>query len=215
MTDSIRVLVVDDHEMMRAGLITVLTSDDGIEVVGEAGDGAEAVELGAALRPGVVLLDVEMPGAGGITALPRLTAAVPSARVIVLTTFDVDDYVLGALRAGAAGFLIKTTPPRELVRSVKECAAGGSPLGPTVVRRLVQTYVGQPRADAVPGMADLTDRERDVLRVMAQGLSNGEIAAELYLAETTVRTHVGRILAKLGVRDRVQAVILAHRAGLP
>lgn len=210
---SIRVLLVDDHAMMRAGLAGVLGSDPEIEVVGEAGDGAEAVSQARRLSPDVVLMDVEMPGVDGVTAIGRLAKTAPSARCLVLTTFDVDDYVIGALRAGAAGFLLKTTPPRELIRAVKDCAAGGSALGPTVVRRLVATYVGAAPVE-VAELDSLTGRELEVLRVMARGLSNAEIGAELYLTENTVRTHVAHILSKLGVRNRVQAVILAHRAGL-
>ena len=210
---TIRVLLVDDHAMMRAGLAGVLGSDPEIEVVGEAGDGAEAVSQARRLTPDVVLMDIEMPGVDGVTAIERLGHVVPTARCLVLTTFDVDDYVLGALRAGAAGFLLKTTPPRELIRAVKDCAAGGSALGPSVVRRLVSSYVGAAR-EPVPGLERLTGRERDVLAVMARGLSNAEIGAELFLTENTVRTHVAHILAKLGLRDRVQAVILAHRGGL-
>lgn len=210
---TVRVLIVDDHAMMRAGLAGVLGSDPEIAVVGEAGDGDEALTQARRLTPDVVLMDIEMPGVGGVTAIGRLAQAVPSARCLVLTTFDVDDYVLGALRAGAAGFLIKTTPPRELIRAVKDCAAGGSALGPSIVKRLVATYVGVVK-QPVPELERLTERERDVLVVMSKGLSNAEIGLELYLTENTVRTHVAHILAKLGVRDRVQAVILAHRAGL-
>lgn len=210
---TIRVLLVDDHAMMRAGLAAVLSSDPEIEVVGEAEDGAAAVSQARRLVPNVVLMDIEMPGVDGVTAIGQLAQVSPSSRCLVLTTFDVDAYVLGALRAGAAGFLLKTTPPRDLIRAVKDCAAGGSALGPTVVRRLVASYVGAFR-EPVAELDRLTERERDVLGVMARGLSNAEIGAELYLTENTVRTHVAHILAKLGVRDRVQAVILAHRAGL-
>ncbi|MGC0144841.1 response regulator [Pseudactinotalea sp. Z1732] len=210
---TIRVLLADDHAMMRAGLAGVLGSDPEIEIVGEAQDGAAAVSQARRLRPDVVLMDIEMPGIDGVTAIGRLATAAPAARCLVLTTFDVDEYVLGALRAGAAGFLLKTTPPRDLIQGVKDCAAGGSALGPTVVRRLVASYVGAAR-EPVPGLELLTEREREVLAVMARGLSNAEIGAELHLTENTVRTHVAHILAKLGVRDRVQAVILAHRAGI-
>ena len=210
---TVRVLLVDDHAMLRAGLASVLSSDDEIEVVGEAGDGAAAVAQARRTRPDVVLMDIQMPGVDGITAITRLAQTVPEARALVLTTFDVDDYVLGALRAGAAGFLLKTTPPRDLICAVKDCAAGGSALGPTVVKRLVASYVGQGPA-SVPLLEQLTERELEVLRVMARGLSNLEIAAELYLTENTVRTHVAHILRKLQVRDRVQAVILAHQAHL-
>ncbi|MEP6853851.1 MAG: response regulator transcription factor [Pedococcus sp.] len=210
---TVRVLLVDDHAMLRAGLASVLGSDVEIEVVGEAGDGAAALAQARRTHPDVVLMDIEMPGMDGITTITKLTQAVPEARALVLTTFDLDDYVLGALRAGAAGFLLKTTSPRELIRAVKDCAAGGSALGPTVVKRLVASYVGH-EAASVPQLEQLTEREREVLRVMAKGLSNTEIAAELYLTENTVRTHVAHILRKLQLRDRVQAVVLAHRAHL-
>ena len=210
---TIRVLVVDDHAMMRAGLASVLGSDPQIEVVGEAADGAQAVSSALALRPDVVLMDIEMPGVDGISAIARIAQTSPKVRALVLTTFDLDDYVLGALREGASGFLLKTTPPRELIRAVKDCAAGGSALGPTVMRRLVASYVDR-SAVPLPAVDRLTEREREVLGVMARGLSNAEIGAELYLTENTVRTHVAHILHKLGVRDRVQAVVLVHRAGL-
>ncbi len=212
---TVRVLIVDDQELMRTGLATVLATDPNIDVVGECADGKAAVVLAGELKPDVVLMDIEMPGGEGITAIADLAISSPSVRALVLTTFDVDDYVLGALRAGAAGFLLKTTPPRELIAAVKSCASGGPALGPTVVDRLVDSYLAAPAHSLPdPGIAHLTDREHHVLRVMAKGLSNAEIAAELYLGETTVKTHVARILAKLGVRDRVQAVVVAHRSGL-
>ena len=210
---TIRVLVVDDHELLRAGLVTVLASDPAIEVVAQAPDGPTAVSLAMELRPDVVLMDVEMPGGDGITAIARLRERAPSVRCLVLTMFDLDDYVVEALRAGAAGFLLKTTDPAVLTASVRSCAAGETTLGPSVVARLVDSYVAHPSIPA-PGIDQLTQRELDVLRSMAKGLSNAEIADELFLAETTVKTHVARILAKLGVRDRVQAVVLAHRSGL-
>lgn len=209
---TIRVVVADDNELLRAGLVTVLDSDEGIEVVGQAADGPDAVRLAHELAPDLVLMDVEMPGGDGITAIARLRTEAPAVRCLVLTMFDLDDYVLEALRAGAAGFLLKTTEPLGLIAAVRSCAAGDTTLGPSVVARLVDSYL-QPLAK-VPGLDDLTDRELDVLRSMAHGLSNAEIARELYLAETTVKTHVARILQKLGVRDRVQAVVLAHRAGV-
>jgi DNA-binding NarL/FixJ family response regulator len=210
---TVRVVVADDNELLRAGLVTVLTSDPGLEVVGEASHGPGAVTVCRATHPDVVLMDVEMPGGGGLAATAELRAAQPEVRVLILTMFDLDDYVSDALRAGAAGFLLKTTPPRELVASVKACAEGETRLGPSVIARLVDSYVARPR-EQVSGIGDLTEREVDVLRAMARGLSNREIAGELFLAETTVKTHVARILAKLGVRDRVQAVVLAHRSGL-
>jgi DNA-binding NarL/FixJ family response regulator len=153
-----------------------------------------------------------MPGGDGITATRRIVTELPDVRVLILTMFDLDDYVVEALRAGAAGFLLKTTPPRELIRSVRRCAAGETTVGPTVMARLVDSYVGH--QEPPPGLAELTGRELDVLRCLAHGRSNAEIAGELFLAETTVKTHVARILAKLGVRDRVQAVVVAHRGGL-
>ena len=210
---TIRVLVVDDHELLRAGLVTVLASDPAIEVVAQAPDGPTAVSLAMDFRPDVVLMDVEMPGGDGITAIAQLRERAPSVRCLVLTMFDLDDYVMEALRAGAAGFLLKTTDPAVLIASVRSCAAGETTLGPSVIARLVDSYVAHPSIPA-PGLEQLTQREHDVLRSMAKGLSNAEIAKELFLAETTVKTHVARILAKLGVRDRVQAVVLAHRSGM-
>ena len=210
---TIRVLVVDDHELLRTGLVTVLASDPAIEVVAQAPDGPTAVSLAMELRPDVVLMDVEMPGGDGITAIAQLRERAPSIRCLVLTMFDLDDYVVEALRAGAAGFLLKTTDPAVLTASVRSCAAGETTLGPSVIARLVDSYVAHPSIPA-PGLDQLTQRELDVLRSMAKGLSNAEIADELFLAETTVKTHVARILAKLGVRDRVQAVVLAHRSGM-
>ena len=210
---SVRVLVVDDNELLRAGLVTALTSDPGIEVVGQAADGPAGVRACREHRPDLVLMDVEMPGGDGIAATRRIVTELPDVRVLILTMFDLDDYVVEALRAGAAGFLLKTTPPRELIRSVRQCAAGETTVGPTVMARLVDSYVGH-QEPAPPGLAELTGRELDVLRCLAHGRSNAEIAGELFLAETTVKTHVARILAKLGVRDRVQAVVVAHRCGL-
>ena len=206
-------LVVDDNELLRAGLVTALTSDPGIEVVGQAADGPAGVRACREHRPDLVLMDVEMPGGDDIAATRRIVTELPDVRVLILTMFDLDDYVVEALRAGAAGFLLKTTPPRELIRSVRQCAAGETTVGPTVMARLVDSYVGH-QEPAPPGLAELTGRELDVLRCLAHGRSNAEIAGELFLAETTVKTHVARILAKLGVRDRVQAVVVAHRCGL-
>ena len=210
---SVRVVVVDDNELLRAGLVTVLTSDSGIEVVGQAADGPAGVRACRDHRPDLVLMDVEMPGGDGIVATRRIVTELPDVRVLILTMFDLDDYVIQALRAGAAGFLLKTTPPRELIRSVRQCAAGETTVGPTVMARLVDSYVGHQEPPPA-GLAELTGRELDVLRCLADGRSNAEIAGELFLAETTVKTHVARILAKLGVRDRVQAVVVAHRCGL-
>jgi len=212
---TIRVLVVDDHELLRAGLTSVLSTDPELEVVGQCGDGPTAVKLTSQLTPAVVLMDIEMPGGDGITATRTIRDRYPGTAVLILTTFDLDEYVLGALRAGASGFLLKTTPPRELTAAIKACAAGETTLGPTVVQRLVETYVqGRATARGNEALATLTSREVDVLRVMAEGKSNIEIGAQLFLAESTVKTHVTRILTKLNVRDRVQAVVIAHDSGL-
>ncbi|HEX8509425.1 MAG TPA: response regulator transcription factor, partial [Propionibacteriaceae bacterium] len=208
-------LLVDDHELLRAGLASVVSTDPELEVVGQCGDGVTAVRLVRELKPTVVLMDVEMPGGDGITATQKISATQTDTAVLILTTFDLDDYVMAALRAGASGFLLKTTPPRELTAAIKACAAGETTLGPTVIQRLVDTYV-QRQAPTMSSavLATLTSRELDVLRVLARGKSNLEIGAQLFLAETTVKTHVARILAKLGVRDRVQAVVIAHESGL-
>lgn len=217
---SVRVLLADDQALLRQGFRMILEAAGDIEVVGEAGDGAEAVALSAAAHPDLVLMDVRMPGMDGIEATRRILAADPAVRVLVLTTFDVDDYAFGALRAGASGFLLKDARPAELVAAVRTVAAGDAVVAPRMTRRLLEEYAHllpvpeAERAGRFPGLADLTDREREVLVAMASGRSNTEIAAELYVSEATVKSHVGRILAKLGVRDRVQAVVLAYEAGL-
>lgn len=217
---SVRVLLADDQALLRQGFRMILEAAGDIEVVGEAGDGAEAVALSAAAHPDLVLMDVRMPGMDGIEATRRILAADPAVRVLVLTTFDVDDYAFGALRAGASGFLLKDARPAELVAAVRTVAAGDAVVAPRMTRRLLEEYAHllpvpeSERAGRFPGLADLTDREREVLVAMASGRSNTEIAAELYVSEATVKSHVGRILAKLGVRDRVQAVVLAYEAGL-
>jgi DNA-binding NarL/FixJ family response regulator len=218
MTAPVRVVIADDHDLLRDGVTAILGADPGIEVVGEASSGPSAVAAAAALAPDVVLMDVEMPGGDGLTATRQILARCPRTRVLVLTTFDLDEYVLEALRAGASGFLLKTTPAAALVSAVRACAAGEMLLAPSVTRRLVETYVRQPTSPpegtVPPGMEQLTERELDVLRALARGLSNAEIGRDLYLAETTVKTHVTHLLAKLGLRDRVQAVILAYESGL-
>lgn len=211
---TIRVLVVDDNELIRAGLVTVLGTDPELEVVGEAGSGPEGVRLAREVRPDVVLMDVEMAGGDGITATAALSAQAQPPRVLILTMFDLDEYVLEGLRAGASGFLIKTTPPRELIAAVKSCAAGETALGPTVTARLVDSFVQHAPPQGGSIFERLTERETEVLRAMSRGLSNAEIGGDLWMAETTVKTHVARVLAKLEVRDRVQAVVLAHRHGL-
>jgi DNA-binding NarL/FixJ family response regulator len=208
----IRVVVCDDNDLIRAGLVTVLASDPDIEVVGQASDGRQALVTARALEPDVVLMDIEMPGGDGITATRAIVDTVPGVRILVLTMFDLDDYVVEALRAGASGFLLKTSEPEGLIRSVHACAGGQATVDSSVLARVVRTaLVG---VQEVPRLRDLTARELDVLRSMAKGHSNAEVGAELHLAETTVKTHVARILSKLGVRDRLQAVVLAHQAGL-
>jgi len=213
-----RVLVVDDQAVFRMGLVAILGSQPDLEVVAEAGNGAEAVALGIDLEPDVVLMDVRMPVLDGIEATRRLTAA-PSARpvrVLMLTTFDIDDYVFDALRAGASGFLLKDAGAEDLIAAVRTIAAGDALLAPRVTRHLVEAFIAAPRpaAPAADVLTVLTDRERDVFMLMARGRSNGEIGRELFIAEQTVKTHVGRVLAKLQLRDRVHAVVLAYESGL-
>src|SRR5687767_2296527 len=201
---------------MRAGLKAVLSSDDSIEVIGEAGDGRTAVEEARTRSPDVVLMDVRMPGLDGISATREVLATSPKVKVAVLTTFEQDDYIFGALSAGASGFLLKRTRPEELIAAIHAIAAGDSLLSPSVTSRVVERMAGQPQPDAGRDarLEDLTPRERQVLELVARGRSNAEIAAELVIEESTVKTHVKRILAKLGVRDRVQAVIFAYESGL-
>ena len=212
----IRVLLVDDDDLMRAGLRGVLSSDPAIEVVGEAGDGREAAYRTRLLRPDVVLMDVRMPDLDGISATRELLATFPEARVVILTTFEQDDYIFGALTAGASGFLLKRTRPEELIAAIHTIAAGDSLLSPSVTSRVIERMAGQPTLDGArdPRLAELTPRETEVLELIARGLSNGEIAAELVIGESTVKTHLKRVLAKLQVRDRVQAVIFAYESGL-
>jgi DNA-binding NarL/FixJ family response regulator len=210
----ISVLVVDDQRLVRAGFQVILDLEPDITVVGEAGDGREAITLAARLRPAVVLMDVRMPGMDGLTAARAIVAGTAS-RVLMLTTFDSDEYVYTALRSGASGFLLKDTPSQHLVTAVRSVAAGDALIDPAITRRLIQRFVRAARpAITVPEqLAVLTPRERDVLRHIAQGLSNAEIAVELTVEENTVKTHVGRILTKLDLRDRVQAVVLAYETG--
>jgi DNA-binding NarL/FixJ family response regulator len=214
--ERVRVLLVDDDELMRAGLRAVLQSDDSIEIVGEAGDGHEAVRQARLLHPHVVLMDVRMPNVDGISATSELLAADTHARVVMLTTFEQDDYIFGALRAGASGFMLKRTTPEELIGAIHTVAAGDSLLSPSVTRRVVEHMAQQPAPDPKAGgrLEELTPRERDVLVHVARGLSNAEIAAALVIEESTVKTHVKRILMKLRLRDRVQAVIFAYESGL-
>lgn len=218
----IRVLLVDDQALLRMGFRLVLEAEDDLDVVGEAADGATAVDMAAALRPDVVLMDVRMPGMNGIDATEQIVAAQPSTRVVMLTTFDLDEYAFAALRVGASGFLLKDARPVELIGAIRAVASGDAVVSPRVTRRMLEMFSEHlPR----PGTADRTDgldprlhgltaREVEVLGALADGLSNAEIAERFVLAEATVKTHVGRILAKLGLRDRVQAVVLAYETGL-
>jgi DNA-binding NarL/FixJ family response regulator len=211
-----RVLIADDDDLMRAGLIELLTADPEIDIIAQASTGREAVERARRLAPDVVLMDVRMPDLDGIGATCELSRAAPRARVLILTTFEQDDYVFGALRAGASGFLLKRTRPEELIAAVHTIAAGDSLLSPSVTRRVIDRMAQQP----TPELADrakldeLTAREREVLGLIARGLSNREIAAALVVQESTIRTHVKRILMKLDLRDRVQAVIFAYESGV-
>jgi DNA-binding NarL/FixJ family response regulator len=213
--DPIRVLVVDDDDLMRAGLRAVLQSDDAIEIVGEADDGRKAVGEVRTLSPHVVLMDVRMPDLDGITATREVLDAAPDTFVVILTTFEDDEYIFGALRAGASGFLLKRTSPEELVAAIHAVASGDSLLSPSVTRRVIDRMARGPSPEVSPErLGRLTPREREVLQLIAQGLSNGEIAAALVVEESTVKTHVKRILGKLGLRDRVHAVIFAYETGL-
>jgi DNA-binding NarL/FixJ family response regulator len=212
----IRVLLADDQALVRGGFKLILDAQDGLEVVGEADDGRAAVTKARALRPDVVLMDVRMPVLDGIAATRTVVGDGLAAHVLVLTTFDEDEVVYGALKAGASGFLLKTAPPAQLVEAIRTVAAGEALLAPTVTRRLIEDFVRRPPpGEAVPErLAELTEREREVLGLIARGFSNAEIAAKLFLSGATVKTHVNRIFQKLAVRDRVQAVVLAYETGL-
>lgn len=210
----IRVLLVDDQPIVRTGFRTVLTAAGGIDVVGEAGDGPAAVAAVGSYRPDVVLMDVRMPGGDGLAATEQITASYPDTRVLVVTTFDVDDYVRRALHGGASGFVLKDSDPEDLVRAVRTVHAGESLLAPSVTTRLVRDWVAQEPAPPAAPPEGLTAREHDVLVLVARGLSNAEIAAEMVVAESTVKTHVAHLLRKLGRRDRVQLVVHAFECGL-
>jgi DNA-binding NarL/FixJ family response regulator len=212
----VRLLIVDDDVLMRAGLRGVLGGDPGIEIVGEAGDGRDALYRTRLLRPDIVLMDVRMPDVDGIAATRDVLAAFPDVKVVILTTFEQDDYIFGALRAGASGFLLKRTRPEELIAAIHTVAAGDALLSPSVTSRVVARMAREPEPDTTGDarLAELTPRERQVLGLVARGLSNGEIAAALTIEDSTVKTHLKRILAKLAVRDRVQAVIFAYEHGL-
>ncbi|MGH3389409.1 MAG: response regulator [Actinomadura sp.] len=211
-----RVLIADDDHLMRAGLVELLGGDPTIEIIGQAATGREAVERTCRLAPDVVLMDVRMPDLDGIAATRELSRAAPDTRVLILTTFEQDDYIFGALRAGASGFLLKRTRPEDLIAAVHTIAAGDSLLSPSVTRRVIDRMARQPTPELTgqAGLDALTPRERQVLGLIARGLSNREIAAALVVEESTIRTHVKRILMKLDLRDRVQAVIFAYETGL-
>jgi DNA-binding NarL/FixJ family response regulator len=213
---TIRVLIVDDQPLIRSALRALLDTADGVTVVGDAGDGRAALASVGTLRPDVVLMDIRMPGLDGIEATALIRKAYPGSAVVVLTTFDLDEYVFGAVRAGAAGFLLKDGDADDLVRGIRAAAAGDALMNPAALRRLLDEFARTPTADADSAalLAALTSRERDVLRLAAEGLSNGEIAVALSISEGTVKTHIGSILSKTSSRDRVQAVITAYRGGL-
>jgi DNA-binding NarL/FixJ family response regulator len=212
---SVRVLIVDDQALVRTGFRMILEAEDDIEVVGEAADGAEAIALTRGLSPDVVLMDVRMPELDGIEATRRLLEdRAVDAKVVMLTTFDMDEYVYDALRVGASGFLLKDAPPEQLVEGIRAVASGDALLAPSITRRVIEEFVRRPSPTRPPELAELTPRELEVLQHIARGLSNAEIAAQLFVSETTVKTHVARVLQKLDLRDRVQAVVLAYESGV-
>jgi DNA-binding NarL/FixJ family response regulator len=215
---TIRILLVDDQPLLRQGFRLVLSAQDDMEVVGEAGDGEQAVAHTRALRPDIVLMDVRMPGTDGIAATRRIVAESPEAKVIILTTYGIDEYAFSGLNAGASGFLLKDVQPADLLAGIRAVASGDAVIAPSVTRLLLDTFAHQLAVPAGPGDAPdaldaLTEREREVFLLIASGLSNAEIAGQLVLSEATAKTHVSRILSKLGLRDRVQAVILAYETG--
>ena len=212
---TIQVILADDQPLIRAGLRMLIDQTPGIDVTGEAGTGAEAVRLTRDTGPDVVVMDIRMPGMDGIEATHLITTGDTGARVLVLTTFDDDDYVYGALRAGASGFLVKDMALEDILDAIRVVASGDAVISPSVTRRLIGQFAGQPRSDREPReLTGITDREGEVLRLVGLGMSNAEIAATLYIAPGTAKTHVARLLAKLGARDRVQLVITAYQAGL-
>jgi DNA-binding NarL/FixJ family response regulator len=212
----VRVVLVDDEAMVRVGLRMVFTAEPDLDVVGEAADGAAAEQVAAETKPDVVLMDIRMPGVDGLEGARRVLAAVPETRVVMLTTFDEDAYVEAALRAGVSGFLLKVAPPERLIDAVRTVASGGGLLDPTVTLRVIESFASTSplRTQPAAELAALTEREKDVLRLIAKGMSNAEIAAQLYVGEATVKTHVSGVLTKLGLRDRVQAVVAAYESGL-
>jgi DNA-binding NarL/FixJ family response regulator len=211
---SVRVLVADDQSMVRAGFRMLLSGEADIEVVAEASNGLEAVEKAARFNPDVVLMDIRMPELDGLEATRRILSSDSRTRILILTTFDLDEYVYEALRAGASGFVLKDDPPEQLLAAIRTVAAGDALLSPSVTKRVIAQFTRIPRPTPPKELDELSARERDVLRLVARGLSNAEIGQELFISETTVKTHVTHVLQKLTLRDRVQAVVLAHQAGL-
>jgi DNA-binding NarL/FixJ family response regulator len=210
----IRVLVADDQSMVRAGFRMLLADEEDIEVVAEASNGLEAVAKAARFEPSLILMDIRMPELDGLEATRRILAADPEARILILTTFDLDEYVYEALRAGASGFVLKDDSPEQLLAAIHTVAAGDALLSPAVTKRVIKKFASTPRPDPPKEIDELSEREREVFRLMTRGLSNAEIGKQLYISETTVKTHVTHILQKLNLRDRVQAVVLAYQAGL-
>jgi DNA-binding NarL/FixJ family response regulator len=211
---TIRVLVADDQSMVRAGFRVLLAGEKDIEVVAEAGNGLEAVDKAARYHPSVVLMDIRMPELDGLEATRRILAVDDTARILILTTFDLDEYVYEALRIGASGFVLKDDPPEQLLAAIRTVAGGDALLSPAITRRVIEQFARIPRPTPAPQLAELTDRELDVFRLIARGLSNAEIGEKLYISDTTVKTHITHILQKLDLRDRVQAVVLAYQAGV-
>jgi DNA-binding NarL/FixJ family response regulator len=210
----IGVLVADDQAMVRAGFRMLLGGEDDITVVAEAANGVEAIEKAARFQPAVVLMDIRMPELDGLEATRRILAADPGARVLILTTFDLDEYVYEALSAGASGFVLKDDPPEQLLAAIRTVAAGDALLSPAVTKRVIRQFTRLPRPTPPPGLEELTSREAEVFRLIVDGCSNAEIGEQLFISDTTVKTHVTHVLQKLGLRDRVQAVVLAYRTGL-
>jgi DNA-binding NarL/FixJ family response regulator len=211
---SIRVLVADDQSMVRTGFRMLLAGESDIEVVAEASNGLEAVDKAARFHPTVVLMDIRMPELDGLEATRRILAADSAARILILTTFDLDEYIYEALKAGASGFVLKDDPAEQLIAAVRTVAAGDALLSPAITKRVIKQFTHLPQATPPSGLDELTVREREVFRLIADGLSNAEIAQELYISEVTVKTHVTHVLRKLDLRDRVQAVVLAYRTGI-
>jgi DNA-binding NarL/FixJ family response regulator len=211
---TVRVLLADDQDLVRVGFRMILETQADVEVVGEAGDGVEAVAATRRLQPDVVLMDIRMPNLDGLQATRQIAAARSGSRVVILTTFDLDEYVYQALTVGASGFLLKNAPPEQLISAVRVVAAGDALLSPSITRRVIEQFTLLPPPGGTDALQGLTDRERQVLQLVARGLSNAEIAAELFVSDATVKSHVAHLLAKLQLRDRVQAVVLAYESGL-